>query len=168
MMSVISDDGLNSLCDLFEDTSSEVSIHEVFDDSASEAGAAAVANSDAVGSGGMLCSTPVKRRVRVIAPRSSKIAANFSGGSVDRRGFRGTRGRFSPNSPAGDLELPPSATWSNGVRSGFRSGRRFVPASLWDSCPVDPVDIREAVALKGRRNNRAMAEQVVGKLVFVV
>ena len=168
MMSVISDDGLNSLRDLFEDTSSEVSIHEVFDDSASEAGAAAMANSDAVGSGGMLCSTPVKRRVHVIAPRSSKIAANFSGGSVDRRGFRGTRGRFSPNSPAGDLELPPSSTWSNGVRSGFRSRQRFVPAASWDSCPVDPVDIREAVALKGRRNNRAMAEQVVGKLVFVV
>ena len=119
MMSVISDDGLNFLRDLFEDTSSEVSIHEVFDDSASEAGAAAMANSDAVGSGGMLCSTPVKRRVRVIAPRSSKskIAANFSGGSVDRRGFRGNRGRFSPNSSAGDLKLPPSSTWSNGARS---------------------------------------------------
>ena len=143
-MSVNSDEGLNSLRDLFEDSLSDVSIHEVFDDTASEAGAAAMANSDSVGSGGMLCSTPVKpRRVRVIAPRSSKskIAANFSGGSVDRRGFRGTRGRFSPNSPAGDLELPPSSTWSNGVRSGFRSRRRFVPAASWDSCPVDPVDI---------------------------
>ena len=163
MMSVMSDDGLNSLRDLFEDSSSEVSIQEVFNDSASEAGSVTVANNDAVGTGGMLCSTPVKRRVRVIAPRSSKIAARFSGGSVDRRGFRGTRGRFSPNSPAGDLELPPSATWSNGVRSGFRSGRRFVPTASWDSCPVDPVDIREALALKGRRNNRAMAEQLVGK-----
>ena len=142
-MSVISDEGLNSLRDLFEDSVSDVSIHEVFDDTASEADTVAVAKSDSVGSGSVLCSTPVRRRVRVIAPRSSKskIAANFSGGSVDRRGFRGTRGRFSPNSPAGDLELPPSSTWSNGVRSGFRSRRRFVPAASWDSCPVDPVDI---------------------------
>ena len=159
----MSDDGLNSLRDLFEDSSSEVSIQEVFNDSTSEVGSVTVADNDAVGAGGMMCSTPVKRRVRVIAPRPSKIAARFSGGSVDRRGFRGTRGRFSPNSPAGDLELPPSATWSNGVRSGFRSGRRFVPAASWDSCPVDPVDVREALALKGRRNNRAMAEQLIGR-----
>ena len=179
-MSVISDEGLNSLRDLFEDSSSDVSIHEVFDDTASEADTVAVAKSDSVGSGSVLCSTPVKRRVRVIAPRSTKgkFAANFSegsverrgfgGGSVDRRGFRGSRGRFSPNSPAGDLELPPSSTWSNGARSGFHSRQWFVPAASWDSCPVDPVDIREAVSLKGRRNNRAMAEQVVGKLLFVV
>ena len=46
-----------------------------------------MANNDAVGAGGMLCSTPVKRCVRVITPRSSKIAARFSGGSVDRRGL---------------------------------------------------------------------------------
>ena len=170
-MSVISDEGLNSLRDLFEDSASDVSIHEVFDDeAASDTGASAMAKSDSVGSGSVLCSTPVRRRVRVIAPRSNKcrIAANFSGGSVDRRGFRGSKGRFSPNSPAGDLELPPSSTWSNGARSGFRSRQRFVPAASWDSCPVDPVDIREAIALKGRRNNRAMAEQVVGKLLFVV
>ena len=170
-MSVISDEGLNSLRDLFEDSASDVSIHEVFDDeTASDAGASAVAKSDSVGSGSVLCSTPVRRRVRVIAPRSNKcrIAANFSGGSVDRRGFRGSKGRFSPNSPAGDLELPPSSTWSNGSRSGFCGRQRFVPAASWDSCPVDPVDIREAIALKGRRNNRAMAEQVVGKLFFVV
>ena len=49
-MSVISDEGLNSLRDLFEDTSSDVSIHEVFDDTASEAGAAAMAKTDSVGS----------------------------------------------------------------------------------------------------------------------
>ena len=131
-MSEISEEGLNSLRDLFEDSSSDVSIHEVFDDTASEADTVAVAKSDSVGSGSVLCSTPVKRRVRVIAPRSTKgkFAANFSegsvdrrgfsggsvdrrgfsGGSVDQRGFRGTRGRFSPNSPAGDLELPPSST----------------------------------------------------------
>ena len=83
MMSVMSDDGLNSLRDLFEDSSSEVSIQEVFNDSASEVGSVTVANNDAVGAGGMSCSTPVKRRVRVIAPRSSRIAARFSGGSVD-------------------------------------------------------------------------------------
>ena len=165
MLSVMSDDGLNSLRDLFEDSSSEVSIQEVFNDSTSEVGSVTVADNDAVGAGGVLCSSPVRRRVRVIAPRHSKIAARFSGGSVDRRGFRGTRGRFSPNSPAGDLELPPSATWSNGVRSGFRSGRRFVPAASWDSCPVDPVDIREALALKGRRNNRAMAERLIGRFI---
>ena len=97
-MSAISEEGPNSLRDPFEDSSSDVSIHEVFDDTASEASAAAVAKSDSVGSGSVLCSTPVRRRVRVIAPRSSKskFAANFSGGSVDRRGFRGPRGRFSP------------------------------------------------------------------------
>ena len=127
-----------------------------------------MAKSDSVGSGSVLCSTPVRRRVRVIAPRSIKCQAKFSGGSVDRRGFRGSKGRVSPDSPAGDLELPPSSTWSNGSRSGFRGRQRFVPAASWDSCPVDPVDIREAIALKGHRNNRAMAEQVVGKLLFVV
>ena len=106
-MSMISDQGLNSLRDLFEDSASDVSIHEVFDDeTASDAGASAMAKSDSVGSGSVLCSTPVRRRVRVIAPRSIKCSANFSGGSVDRIGFRGSKGRFSPNSPAGDLELP--------------------------------------------------------------
>ena len=163
VLSTMSDDGLSSLRDLFEDSSSEVSIREVFNDSVSEVGSVSVADNGAGNTGGMVCSTPVKRRVQVIAPRSSRIAARFSGGSLDRRGFRGTQGRFSPNSPAGDLELPPSSTWSNGVRSGFCSGRRFVPASSWDSCPVDPVDVREALALKGRRNNRAMAEHLIGR-----
>ena len=130
MLSVMSDDGLNSLRDLFEDSSSEVSIQEVFNDSTSEVGSVTVADNDAVGAGSMVFSTPVKRRVRVIAPRPSKIAARFSGGSLDHRGFRGTQGRFSPNSPAGDLELPPSATWSNGVRSGFRCGGRFCAGSF--------------------------------------
>ena len=166
---MIQDEGLASLRDLFEDSESDISIHEVFDNEAtSDAGTSTMAKSDSVGSGSVLCSTPVRRRVRVIAPRSIKCKANFSGGSVDRRGFRGSKGRFSPDSPAGDLELPPSSTWSNGSRSGFRGRQRFVPAASWDSCPVDPVDIREAIALKGRRNNRAMAEQVVGKLLFVV
>ena len=180
-MSEISEEGLSSIRDLFE-VSSDVSIHEVFDETgtASEADTVAVTKSDSVSSGGVRCSTPVKRRVRVIAPRSTKgkFAANFSegsverrgfgGGSVDRRGFRGSRGRFGPESPAGDLELPPSSTWSNGSGSGFRNRQRFVPAASWDSCPVNPVDIREAISLKGRRNNRAMAEQVVGKFLFIL
>ena len=166
---MIQDEGLALLRDLFEDSESDISIHEVFDnETTSDAGTSNMAKSDSVGSGSVLCSTPVRRRVRVIAPRSVKCQAKFSGGSVDRRGFRGSKGRVSPDSPAGDLELPPSSTWSNGSRSGFRGRQRFVPAASWDSCPVDPVDIREAIALKGRRNNRAMAEQVVGKLLFVV
>ena len=108
--------------------------------------------------------------MRIIAPRSVKCQAKFSGGSLDRRtgGFRGSKGRFIPDSPAGDLELPSSSTWSNGSRSGVRVRHRFGTAGSWDSCPVDPVDIDEAVALKGRRNNRAMAEQVIGKLLIVV
>ena len=81
MLSVMSDDGLNSLRDLFEDSSSEVSIQEVFNDSTSEVGSVTVADNDAVDAGSMVFSTPVKRRVRVIAPRPSKIAARFSGGS---------------------------------------------------------------------------------------
>ena len=56
---MMSDDGLNSLRDLFEDSSSEVSIQEVFNDSTLEVGLVTVADNDAVGAGGMLCSTPV-------------------------------------------------------------------------------------------------------------
>ena len=159
----MSEDDLSSLKDLFEDTSSEVSIKEVFDDSISEVDSVSVVGNGAGNAGGLVFSTPVKRHVRVIAPRPSKIAARFSGGSLDRRGYRGIQGRFSLDSPAGDLELPSSSTWSNNVRSGFRSGHRIVPASSWDSCPINPVDVREALARKGRRNNRAVAEQLVGR-----
>ena len=106
----------------------------------------------------------------MIAPRTVKCQAKFDGGSLDRRtgGLRGSKGRSVPDSPAGDLELPSSSTWSNGSRSGVRVRHRFGTAGSWDSCPVDPVDIDEAIALKGRRNNRAMAEQVIGKLLIVV
>ena len=165
-MSAIPDEGLDSVRDLFEDSESDISIHEVFDDeAASDAGTSTMAKSDSVGSGSVLCSTPVRRRVRVIAPRTVKCQAKFAGGSLDRRtgGFRGSRGRSVPDSPAGDLELPSSRTWSNGSRSGGRVRQRFGVAGSWDTCPVDPVDIDEAIALKGRRNNRAMAEQVIGK-----
>ena len=86
----MSEDGLSSLKDLFEDTSSEVSIKEVFDDSISEVGdSVSVVGNGAGNAGGLVFSTPVKRRVRVIAPRPSKVAARFSRGSLDRRGYRG-------------------------------------------------------------------------------
>ena len=106
----------------------------------------------------------------MIAPRTVKCQAKFAGGSLDRRtgGFRGSSRGSVPDSPAGDLELPSSRTWSNGSRSGGRVRQRFGVAGSWDTCPVDPVDIDEAIALKGRRNNRAMAEQVIGKWLFVV
>ena len=169
-MSAGHDEGLDSVRDLFADSESDVSIHEILDDVASDIDSPAVAKSDSVGSGSVVCSTPVRRRVRVVAPRSVKCQAKFSGGSLDRRtgGFRGSRGRSVPDSPAGDLELPSSSTWSNGSRSGVRVRQRFGTAGSWDSCPVDPVDIDEAIALKGRRNNRAMAEQLIGKLFFIV
>ena len=97
-----------------------------------------------------------------------KCQAKFSGGSLDRRtgGFRGSR-RGSVDSPAGDLELPSSRTWSNGPRNG-RVRERFGTAGSWDTCPVDPVDIDEAIALKGRRNNRAIAEQMVGEWLLLL
>ena len=165
-MSAGHDEGLDSVRDLFADSESDVSIHEIIDDEvASDAGTSTVAKSDSVGSGSVLCSTPFRRRVRVIAPRTVKCEAKFAGGSLDRRrgGFRGSKGRSVPDSLAGDLELPSSSTWSNGSRSGVRVRQRFGTAGSWDSCSVDPLDIDEAIALKGRRNNRAMAEQVIGK-----
>ena len=161
----MSEDGLSSLKDLFEDSSSEVSIKEVLDDSVSEVGdsVSEVGNRDG-NIGSLVFRTPIKRRVRVIAPRPSKVAARFSGGSLDCRGYRESQRRFGLDSPAGDLELPSSSTWSNNVRtSGFRGGHRSVPASSWDSSPINPVDVREALARKGRRNNRAVAEQLVGR-----
>ena len=89
---------------------------------------------------------------------------------MDRRtgGFRGSKRGSVPDSPAGDLELPSSRTWSNGSRSGGRVRERFGTAGSWDTCPVEPVDIDEAVALKGRRNNRAIAEQMVGECLLLL
>ena len=92
----MSEDGYSSIKDLFEDTSSEVSIKEVFEDSVSEVG-------DRDGNTSSLSmgfSTPVKRRVKVIAPRPSKVAARFSGGSLDCRWCRESRRRFGFESPA--------------------------------------------------------------------
>ena len=92
----MSENGYSSIKDLFEDTSSEVSIKEVFKDSVSEVG-------DRDGNTSSLSmgfSTPVKRRVKVIAPRPSKVAARFSGGLLDRRWCRESRRRFGFESPA--------------------------------------------------------------------
>ena len=183
-MSENHDEGLDSLRDLFAESESDVSIYEIVDEEmTSDAGTSNVGKSDSIGSVGstvvrtdsvgsesVRCSTPVRRKVRVIAPRSVRCQAKFDGGSLDRRtgGLRGSRGRSVPDSPAGDLELPSSSTWSNGPRSGVRVKQRFGTAGSWDACSVDPLDVAEAVALKGRGNNRAMAEQVVGELFVVV
>ena len=157
----MSEDGYSSIKELFEDSTSEVSIKEVFEDSASEVG-----DPDGnVSSVSVGFSTPVKRRVRVIAPRPSKVAARFSGGSLDRRWCNESRRRFGFESPAGDLELPASSTWSNNVRrGGFRDAHRSLQASTsWDVSPISRVDVKEALSRKGRRNHRAVAEQLVGR-----
>ena len=64
--------------------------------------------------------TPVRRKAH-IAPRVVKIAARFRivGGSLDRRSgltdmwVEDSPVRFGLESPAGDLALPTSTTWSN-------------------------------------------------------
>ena len=43
----------------------------------------------------------------------------------------------------------------------------MVLLSSWDDCPIAKVDVDEAIALKGKRNNRAVAEQMVGEYLFV-
>ena len=102
----MSEDGYSSIKELFEDSSSEVSIKEVFEDSASEVGVSEVGDPDGnVSSVGF--STPVKRRVRVIAPRPSKVAARFSGGSLDRRWCNESRRKFGFESPAGTWNSQP-------------------------------------------------------------
>ena len=76
-----------------------------------------------------------------------RVAARFGnvGGSLDRRAgdtdrwIGDTTRRAGWNSSAGDLALPASTTWSNGT-------------------------VEEAVARKGNRNNRAVAESVVGRV----
>ena len=95
----------------------------------------------------------------------SKVAAWFSGGLLDRRWCRESRRRFGFESPAGDLELPASSTWSNNVRRGVvRDAPRSVQASTsWDVSPISRVDVKEALSRKGRRNHRAVAEQLVGR-----
>ena len=162
-MSSTNDEGLDSVRDLFASSDSDVSIEEIVDDVSSGVGSSVPVEDNSVGSRRVVCSTPVRKEVRVVAPRSVKCQAKFSGGSLDRRtgGFRGSK-RGSVDSPAGDLELPYSRTWSNGPRNG-RVRERFGTAGSWDTCPVDQVDIDEAIALKGRRNNRAIAEQMVGE-----
>ena len=176
-MSSANDEGLASVRDLFASSDSDVSIEEVMDDVSSGVGSSVPVEDDSVGSRRVVCSTPVRKEVRdtpirkevrVVAPRSMKCEARFSGGSLDRRagGYRGSR-KGSIDSPAGDLELPLSRTWSNGPRSG-RVSERFGSAGSWDTCPVGQVDIDEAIAVKGRRNNRAIAEQMVGKCLLLL
>ena len=171
------DDGLASVKDLFTMSESDVSIEEITDEVSSGVGSSAPADDSSVGTRRVICSTPVKRKevrdtprkeVRIVAPRSMKCDARFSGGSLDRRagGFRRLR-KNSIESPAGDLEIPVSRTWSNGPRSG-RARERFGSASSWDDCPLAQVDVDEALALKGKRNNRAIAEQMVGKCLSLV
>ena len=90
--------------------------------------------------------TPVRRKAR-IAPRVERVAARFDteGGSLDRRSgltdrwIEDSPWRSGWNSPAGHLALPASTTWSNGT-------------------------VEEAVARKGNRNNRPVAESVVGRV----
>ena len=89
--------------------------------------------------------TPVRRRARV-EPRVVRVAAMFGdvGGSLDRRArdtdrwIGDTTRRNGWNSPAGDLALPASTTWSNGT-------------------------VDEAVTRKGNRNYHAVAESVVSR-----
>ena len=176
------DDGLASVKDLFTMSESDVSIEEVTDEVSSGVGSSAPVDDSSVGSRRVICSTPVKRKeirdspkkeVRIVAPRrarSMRCEARFlhcPGGSLDERESDSRRLRKnSINSPAGDLEIPVSRTWSNGPRSG-RARERFGSASSWDDCPIAKVDVDEAIALKGRRNNRAVAEQMVGEYFFV-
>ena len=174
------DGGLASVKDLFASSDSDVSIEEITDDVSSGVGSSVPVEDSSVGSRRVVCSTPVRKEVRdtprkevrlvapraMKAPRLMKCEARFSGGSLDRRagGYRGSR-KGSIESPAGDLELPLSRTWSNGPRSG-RVRERFGSAVSWDECPVGQVDIDEAIAVKGRRNNRAIAEQMVGECLL--
>ena len=172
------DDGLASVKDLFTMSESDVSVEEVTEVS-SGVGSSAPVGDSSDGGRRVVCSTPVKRKdspkkeVRIVAPRrarSMRCEARFlhcPGGSLDEResGSRRLR-KNSVNSPAGDLEIPVSRTWSNGPRSG-RARERFGTASSWDDCPIAKVDVDEAIALKGKRNNRAVAEQMVGEYLFV-
>ena len=168
------DDGLSSVKDLFTNSESDVSVEEVTEVS-SGVGSSAPVGDSSDGGRRVICSTPVKRKdspkkeVRIVAPRrarSVRCEARFlhcPGGSLDdSRRLR----KDSVNSPAGDLEIPVSRTWSNGPRSG-RARERYGSASSWDDCPIAKVDVDEAIALKGKRNNRAVAEQMVGEYFFV-
>ena len=146
------------------------SVRELFEDSAMEdcVPDEISGNASSVSVG---FSTPVKRRarVKVIAPRTSRVAAQFqgSGGSLDRRWCDESPNRFGFESPAGDLVLPASTTWSNNAvrRGGFHDARKGLQASTsWDVSPIRRDDIREALALKGKRNNCHIAEQLVGRV----
>ena len=103
--------------------------------------------------------TPVRRKA-CIAPRVVKVAARFGnvGGSLDRRSGLTDRWvedspvRFGFDSPAGDLALPASTTWSNNTIQKVNS-------SIQEANNT----IREAVSRKGNCNNRHVAEGVVGR-----
>ena len=158
----MSKDGyVGSVRDLFEDSAAEDSVPD-------DTFASGVASSVSVG-----LSTPVKRRakVKVVAPRVSRVAARFqsSGGSLDRRWSEESPDRYGFKSPAGDLALPASTTWSNNSmrRGDIREAvaRKGLPASTsWSNNPIGRNDVREAMARKGKRNNRYVAEQLVGRV----
>ena len=150
---------MSSVRDLFEDSAVEDCVPD-------DTFASGVASSISVG-----LSTPVKRRakVKVVAPRVSRVAARFqsSGGSLDRRWSEESPDRYGFKSPAGDLALPASTTWSNNSlrRGDIREVRKGLPASTsWSNNPIGRDDVREAVARKGKRNNRYVAEQLVGRV----
>ena len=99
----------------------------------------------------------------------SRVAARFksSGGSLDRQWSEESPDRYGFKSPAGDLALPASTTWSNNSmrRGDIREARKGLPASTsWSNSPIGRDDVREAVARKGKRNNRYVAEKLVGRV----
>ena len=50
-------------------------------------------------------------------------------------------------------------------RGDFREARKGLPASTsWSNNPIGRDDVREAVACKGKRNNRYVAEKLVGRV----
>ena len=156
----MSEDGyVGSDRDLFEDSNVEDNVPD-------DTFASGVASSVSVG-----FSTPIKRRAKIVAPRVSRVAAHFknSGGSLDRRWSEDSPDRYGFKSPAGDLALPASTTWSNNSmrRDDIREAvaRKALPASTsWSNNPIGRDDVREAVARKGKRNNRYVAEQLVGRV----
>ena len=127
----------------------EGSIRELVDDIISDVEDRVPDHVGASGSDGVSAgvNTSVRRRAR-IAPRVVKVAARFnnSGGLLDRRSglidrwVEDSPVRYGYDSPAGDLALPASTTWSNNL-------------------------IKEAVARKGGHNNRSVAESVVGRFM---
>ena len=106
---------------------------------------------------------PVRRKA-CIALQVVKVVARFGnvGGSLDRRSGLTDRWvedspvRFGLDSPAGDLALPASTTWSNNTI-------QKVDNTVQEANNT----IQEAVSRKGKCNNRHVAEGVVGRYAGV-